>query len=84
MSRMDVEDLKEGDLVLVETQISRFSTSETPPKYAAYRTAGRAHKRKAFTEWKTMFELGSISLLREGPDLRRRVGFGMGDFADAI
>lgn len=84
MSRMDVEDLKEGDLVLMETQISRFSTSETPAKYSAYRTAGKAQKKKAFAEWKAMFELGSISLLREGPDLRRRVGFGLSDFADTI
>lgn len=87
MARIDVEDLKEGDLVLVETQISRFSTSENPAKYGSHRTQeqGKANKKKGFTEWKSMFELGSISLLKEGPDLERGPGAPvLPDFHDMI
>lgn len=83
---MDVEDLKEGDLVLAETRISRFSTSEEPGRYGAHRTLekGKVNKKKGFTEWKAMFELGSLSLLKEGPELERSSGFALPDFSDVI
>lgn len=67
MERVDVEDLKEGDLVLVEAQISRFSTVESLNKQKSWQDQARARK-KGFVEFKSMFQLSSISLLKAGPD----------------
>lgn len=66
MRRVDVEDLKEGDLVLVEAEISRFSTADVNPN-KSWAEKSRAQK-KGFVEYKAMFELSSISLLKAGPE----------------
>lgn len=67
MPRVDVEDLKEGDLVLVEAEISRFSTAEINPKYKSWLDKSRV-KKKGFVTYKSMFELSSISLLKSAPE----------------
>ncbi|EIM87305.1 uncharacterized protein STEHIDRAFT_156286 [Stereum hirsutum FP-91666 SS1] len=68
MPHKDVEDLKEGDLVLVEAQISRFSTSTDYRSRPQAKDKAKARNR-GFVEWKAMFELSSVSLLRERPDI---------------
>lgn len=67
MSRVDVEDLKEGDLVVVEAEISRFSTAEPIHNQKTWQDQSKARK-KGFATFKSMFELSSISLLKAGPE----------------
>lgn len=67
MDRVDVEDLNVGDVVLVEAFITRFSTVEALNKQKTWQEQARARK-KGFVEYKSMFELTSISLLKSIPD----------------
>lgn len=67
MDRVDVEDLNVGDVVLVEAHITRFSTVEALNKQKTWQEQARARK-KGFLEYKSMFELSSISLLKSIPD----------------
>ncbi|EIM79107.1 uncharacterized protein STEHIDRAFT_163999 [Stereum hirsutum FP-91666 SS1] len=67
MDRVDVEDLNVGDVVLVEAHITRFSTVEALNKQKTWQEQARARK-KGFVEYKSMFELSSISLLKSIPD----------------
>lgn len=63
-----VEDLKKGDLVLVEAQINRYSTSADGGNRQKMTAKERArNKARGPTEWKVTFELVSISLLCERP-----------------
>lgn len=68
MRTKPAEDLKKGDLVLVEAQITRYSTSSDGGNRQNMTAKERAkNKAKGPTEWKVSFELSSVSLLFESP-----------------
>lgn len=68
MSSLPVENLKKGDLVLLEAQVTRYSTAADGGKRQNMTAKERAkNKAKGPTEWKVTFELVSVSLLSERP-----------------
>lgn len=68
MRTMPVENLKKGDLVLLEAQITRYSTAADGGNRQNITAKERAkNKAKGPTEWKVTFELVSVSLLSERP-----------------
>lgn len=68
MRAKPIEDLKKGDLVLLEAQITRYSTSADGGSRQNMTAKERAkNKAKGPTEWKVTFELSSVSLIAERP-----------------
>lgn len=57
MEKVAVENLKLGDLILVEAQIGRYTEKDPEAN----------NKKGKDSEWKVKFELSSASLLRECP-----------------
>lgn len=66
MEKLPVEDLKLGDLVLVESQVGRYT--EKDPENTNIKIGKQNNKDKGRDfGWKVRFELSSVSLLRECP-----------------
>lgn len=61
------EKLKKGDLVLMESQISRYNSAPKPAGSNKYK--GRALKPSEFVQWKATFDLVAVSLLEIGPNI---------------
>lgn len=77
MSTLPIEDIKQNDLVLVEVNVGRYSTSRDggPGGNAQQRGGTSKAKRVALAEWKPTFDLLSVSLLCSAPDDPNDVAF---------
>lgn len=67
MRGIPVENLKKGDLVLLEAQVTRYSTAEGGNRQNMTAKERAKNRAKGPTEWKVSFELASVSLLAEKP-----------------
>lgn len=66
MTALPAEDLKIGDLVLLEAHVTRYSTARDNNNGGKVFAKDRAKiKAKGPSQWKVTFELCSVSLLRE-------------------
>lgn len=75
MATLPIEDIKVNDVVLMEVNVGRYSTSKDSnnsnnANTAAQRLFGKdkLRQRSNFSEWKPMFDLLSVSLLCAAPD----------------
>lgn len=67
MPQLPAEKLKRGDLVLLETQISRYNSAQKPAGSSKFK--GKNLKPEEFVQWKATFDLVAISLLEIGPNM---------------
>lgn len=73
MATLPAENLKIGDIVLMEVQVSRYYTYKSGEDGSPFSKQGKSAKDRAKakakgpTEWQITFELSSISLLAEAP-----------------
>lgn len=81
MRRLPVEDLKLGDLVLLEARINRYSTNQSE---VSAREKARV-RAKGPSEWAVTFELVSLSLMRSAPlSFKFKPAEDVPDFSDEI